>query len=474
MTRPLPLSATEANPHAPQRALSLLDCIGIGINGIVGSGVFLMLSPLAKAAGAASVLGILGCGLLCILIAFCFAELSSTFDRNGGAYVYARVAFGRHTGFAVGWLSAAVGVLAFSAVAVGFGDALTYFWPSLAHEAFRIGSSGAGLALPGKTVVACALITVLGIINLFGVKAGARTSDLLSAAKLLPLIALAVVGLFWFTGDLGGAIATARSGALTSGTQWDFSSVARSAFLAVFMISGFEYVAVPAGEAKQARRNIPIAIVASLMGATVLFCVLQAIALSTVPNLADSAAPLVDAAVVVFGPKARLVFGLAALVSMAGFCAGSALVGPRYFSALAEDGYLPETLRTLSGRGTPAIAIAVCTAISVLLAIWLGYASLVDVSNVVLFLEYIPTAAAVIVLRRTMPDADRRYRLPGGDVIPALAVVASVALLWAASPRREEWITSLEILAAGLVVWGAVVASRRLAGPQAGKAAEQR
>ena len=85
----------------PERALTLADAIGIGVNGIVGSGIYLLVGPLARVGGTASVAGVLACGALCVLIALCFAELSSVYDRSGGPYVYARDAFGPWVGFGV-------------------------------------------------------------------------------------------------------------------------------------------------------------------------------------------------------------------------------------------------------------------------------------------------------------------------------------------------------------------------------------
>src|SRR6202158_6218353 len=97
------------------RSLSLFDCVCIGINGIVGSGIYLLIAPLAKLAGYASVIGVLTCGLLCILIGLCFAELSGMFDQNGGPYVYARAAFGPYLGFIVGWMAVGTGGVRWSA-----------------------------------------------------------------------------------------------------------------------------------------------------------------------------------------------------------------------------------------------------------------------------------------------------------------------------------------------------------------------
>jgi basic amino acid/polyamine antiporter, APA family len=434
-------SGAEVAAAVPARRLSLLDCVAIGVNGIVGSGVYLLLSPLAARAGAASVVGLFACGALCVAIALCFAELGGMFDRSGGTYVYAQAAFGRVAGFAVGCMSTATGVLAFAAVSRGFADAL--------------GAAVPGLGEAGKGLVAVGLVVGFSAVNAFGVKAGARTSDALSIVKMVPLVALALAGLAWVKADaVSGMFRPPETG------SWG-GAVAGSAFLAVFMYSGFEFVAVPAGEARDARRTIPLAILGSLVGSMALYCVVQLVAVSVLPDLASRQHPLMDVAQAVAGERGRAVLWAASLVSMLGFTAGSALVAPRYFTALAEDGYLPRGLTRLNGWGAPGVAIAVSALISSALALWAGYGSLVDVSNVALFGQYIPAALAVPVLRWRRKDAPRRYVLPGGPAIPGVALVGSLALLWAARPGLEEWAFSGKVLVVGAVVWGLTVAARR-------------
>ena len=440
------------------RSLTLVDCIGIGINGIVGSGIYLLIARLALLAGSASVLGILACGLLCILIGLCYAELSSMLDRNGGSYLYAREAFGPAVGFGVGWMSLATGVLALAAVAVGFADALSKFVPFLNTVLLEQGS----FKLPLTTLVALALIVVLGVVNYLGVKGGARTSDVLSFAKLVPLIVLAGVGLFFVRSEVVLGMFSAAS--VPGGVPVSYAvAISASAFQAVFMLSGFEFTAVPAGEAKNSRRNIPLAILGSLLGATLLYCAIQLVALSVLPDLhtRENQQPLMDVAGRVLGPAGVTVLGVAAVVSMAGFCASSVLVGPRYFSVLAEDGYVPGRLQGINRFGTPGAAIVVSTIITMLLALFMGFASLVDVQNVALFAQYIPTCLAVLVLRRTRPHAERSFRLPLGPVIPLAATAFSVALLVIASPKWEEWRFSGQILLMGFTIWGITVLLRR-------------
>ena len=107
----------------PARELTLFDCFGLGINGIIGSGIFLLPAALQRRAGAQSPLAWLAVGSLCTLIALCFAEAASRTDRSGGPYRYAVEAFGPLVGFAVGWITMVSSLLGYAAVARGFADA---------------------------------------------------------------------------------------------------------------------------------------------------------------------------------------------------------------------------------------------------------------------------------------------------------------------------------------------------------------
>ena len=129
--------------------------------------------------------------------------------------------------------------------------------------------------------------------------------------------------------------------------------------------------------------------------------------------------------------------------------------------ALAADGYLPALFTRSSRFQTPGSAIALATGLAAVLAFFLGYGSLVDVSNVALFCQYIPTCVAVIVLRYRMPSAQRTYRLPAGPIIPMAGAVASAVLLVMAKPRVQEWLFAAKALALGLIIWAATAAIRR-------------
>jgi amino acid transporter len=450
MSEPLAVPAEQGTlvrpGPSPSRGLSLVDALGIGVNGIVGSGVYLLVAPMAARSGAASVLGVVACGAVCMLIALCFAELSSMFDRSGGPYVYARAAFGPIVGFAVGWLGACVGVLGLAAVSNGLAGLVAPLIPGLNR-------------IPhGAALLSLAIICGFGAINYRGVKAGGRTSTVLSVLKILPLVVLAVAGLSLVTRE-----SIARIFAAPVDGQGLLHAIASSAFLAIFMTSGFEYATVPAGEVKDPRRTVPLALLGSLAFAAVLYAMLQLGALAAFSDLATHAAPLPDLGARLFGTGfGRLVYG-ASWVSMLGFCSGVALVAPRYFFAMAEDGYLPARLLEISRFRTPGGAILVSTALTCALAVLLGYASLVDVANVVILSGYAVTALSALVLRLRMPAAPRAVRLPGGIWIPLLALLSAVALLISARPKAAEWRFTLQLVLLGLLAWGATRLFRRAA-----------
>ncbi|MFN7133356.1 MAG: APC family permease, partial [Myxococcales bacterium] len=346
------------------KRLSLFDCIAIGINGIVGSGIFILPTWVAVGARALSPLAFVACGLLCLLVGLCFAEVAGMFERSGGPYVYAREAFGEFPGFCVAWMSLASAALGFAAVARALGGEVA----RTAAVDERVFAGG----------FAAALILLLGAINYRGVKRGAHASDLLSVAKLLPLLAFVVVGLF----------SVSRSNLVSLGMP-EPRGFAEGMFSALFALSGFEFVTVIAGETENPRRNIPLAMVGALLGAVTLYALIQFVAAGTLDALTTSRAPLVDAATAFGGDGFGWLLRIGALVSMLGFCSGSALVGPRYISAMAQDGVLPRALgRTHPVFATPIAAIALLTGAATTLTFTMDFKALADLTVVSLFFQY--------------------------------------------------------------------------------------
>jgi len=408
-----------------RRPLTRLHLAAIGVNAVVGSSIFLFPGLLAGMLGPASIVAFLLTALVLAPVALCFAEASSSRDRAGGPSLYAGEAFGPTAGFAIGWLCWIVEITSWAAISAGLSTYAVPFWPAL------------GTPWAGKLVAALSIAMLAGV-NLRGAKPGARVSTAFTAAKLLPLIALALAGLPRL------ACAPWRPFA-----PHGWSPLPGACFLAYFAFQGFEVVPVPAGEARDPARDAPFAVLVSLAVAAVLYAFVQAAALATVPNLAGAATPLSDAGRALFGPAGERLVAAGALVSMVGFTAGCALGGPRYLVGLAEERHIPALFARPDARtGAPRAAILLTAACALAAALALDFRGLVDFGNVVIGAQYVATCAAVLADRRRGRAA--AFRAPGGALIPVLGIAATIAL--SAQGGIPQFVAAAVCLAAGFVL----------------------
>ncbi len=418
-----------------KRPLTRLDLTAIGVNAIVGSSIFLFPGKLAEMMGPASIAVFAVTALILSPVALCFAEASSTRDRAGGPSLYAEESFGPSVGFSIGWLCWITEVTSWAAVASGIAVYAAPFFPILAG--------------PWATkAVAAAAIVVLTIVNLFGAKPGARVSTTLTAAKLVPLFAVALAGI--------PLLLRSHASALAPFAPHGWSLLPKACLMAYFAFSGFEVVPVPAGEARDPGRDAPFAVLVSLALAAGLYCLVQAAALAAVPGLAGSQQPLADAGRALFGPAGERLIAAGALVSMLGFTAGCALGGPRYLVALGAEGHLPSILARPNERtGAPWAAILVTASFSLAAALLLDLDRLVDFVDVVISAQYLATCASVLAdRRRGRPVA---FRAPGGPAIPVLGMAAT---LWLGA--QGGWVKVLAALVCLALGWCVRAAVKRL------------
>ena len=169
-----------------KRSLTLFTVCCLGINGVIGQGIFLVPGKAAAKMGPAAIIGLLIGGALCFCLALCFAEVGSRIKGTGGAYLYAQKAFGSFAGFEVGWMTCCVAVIAWATLSNGFTKVMATFFPVL------------GSGLPQK-LLAISVVTVLTGINLLGAEMGARVVKFFTVAKLVPMLLFVGVGLFFST-----------------------------------------------------------------------------------------------------------------------------------------------------------------------------------------------------------------------------------------------------------------------------------
>lgn len=428
----------------------------IGVNAIIGSGIYRLPGRLGHYLGPASWLAFGVVGLLLVSVALCFAEAAGMFEGTGGPYLYAREAFGPAPGFLVGWSAWVTMVLSFAAVANAIPGYLASLVPQLDVPAM-------------PAIMVASLVLVLGLVNVIGVKPGSIATNIFTTAKLVPLAVFVGVGLFYVAPENVALLPSAPVMRAASGAAGAHGTTAltlmgamgAALFAAFFPCQGFEVAPVTAGETKEPTRNVPIAVVGALLASIAFYVAIQIVAYGTAPEIATSGTtpekpwstrPIVEAATSFMGPLGGRFMAAGACISMVGFCAGSALVTPRFLVALAQDGLLPRTLARHSQRlGAPQLAIALTTVAVLLAASTLDFDSLVDLSNVAVIVQYSLTCAAITWLRRTRPELPRRYRVPGGSVaLPLIAI--GVCVLLASQASLSEFVGTLAMMTVGVVV----------------------
>lgn len=389
------------------RSMNLFDIVCLGINGIVGAGIFLLPGKLAAVTGSFSILVFVICGLLCLAIALCFAEMGGIYQETGGAYLYARNTFGPMVGFMVGWMMWLSAIIGWATMARGLLLYLRYFSPSLSEGWF------------GEIIIVI-LILGLSTLNFLGVKTGARVINFFTIGKLVPIFVFIVFG-----------FSHIEISSLNQIFSFEVDKVGPAIVIALFAYTGFEYMPVPAGEMKRPKRDIPIAFFLVILGTTLIYTIVQTVATGTFPGLAQSEKPLADAAAGFLGPAGGMLIAVGALLAIAGVNSGIALTGPRNLFALSADGLFPAAFRKIHPRfHTPYVAIGVNTFLTLTLSLTGTFEYLIFASVLVSILQYIPTCLAVIVLRRKRPDILKSYTIPGGYIIPCLALLICFWILF--------------------------------------------
>ena len=423
------LESTGAGQPPVLRVVGRWQLVGLSVNDVIGSGIYLLPAAAAALLGPSSLWAVLLAGAAVSLLVLCYARAASYFDQAGGSYLYAREAFGRFAGFEVGWMLLLTRVASAAALSNGLADAITHFWPAAA---------GGG----GRLLVVAGSLMALTWINVIGVGAAARTGVTLAIAKFLPLALFVIIGVFFV--DLS------QASPLAIGSV-PMDDLAKGALLLLFAYAGFENMPAAAAEYRNPQRDVPFAMLTMITLVTATYVAVQWVALGTLPGLAASSAPLADASARFGGMWLALVLTVGAAISILGTNSNTIMFGPRYLLALANDGFGPAALTRIHPRfRTPAVAIVTIGALSLALALSGSFVQLALLSVVARLFGYLATTLSVLVLHKRYGHREGALRLPGGPLIPIAATVLSLGLLGSAG------VTSLMAAAVALIV-GALI-----------------
>ena len=392
-----------------RRAIGRWSLAALMLNTMIGASAFgvpsLLAAHLGKLSPQAYYLAAVGVGT----IAACLAEVSSQFRATGGPYLYARATFGRFAGIQVGWLLWVSRIAASSAVANLFISYLTLFFP--------------GVAIPSvRGIVLISVIGFLATVNYRGVTGGTLLNNFFTLTKLILLVLFAGGGLTAML--LHPAIRVTPETVFPTVSDW-----CEAIILMVYAYGGFESALIASGEARDPRRDAPIALLVAFVTVTFLYVSVQYVVTHILPHAAATNTPAADVARRLVGPLGATLSTAAILVSIFGYLCATMLHTPRLTFAMGEQGDFPKFFAAIHPRfQSPHLSIVAFALLLVVFSIGGSFRWNAIFSATSRLLVYGCIAAALPVLRRKHPSADA-FRLPFGPLFAALALVFTAVLV---------------------------------------------
>ena len=417
-------------PETLIRGIGVRQLTASIVNCTVGAGIFLLPALVAQGLGAAAPVAYLICGAFMALIVTTFAIAGSRVSATGGLFVYVETAFGPFVGFLAGTLQWLAAVLAAGGVSIALLDALSVVWPAFNAEAVRL----ATLAL---------MLGGLAAINVRGVRAGARTIEFLTVAKLLPLACFIVLGAF-----------AVHPSSLAWPGMPPPTALGRAVLLIFFAFAGIEVALTPSGEVKDPASTVPRSIFSALAFTTTLYVAIQVVAQGVLgPELAlHTQAPIADASSRFIGRAGATVILAGTLISMLGYVSGDMLGSPRNLYAFGRDGFLPAAFARVHPTAlTPRLAIWTHAMLVFAVASSGTFQFVAIVTNVcTLTLYMLCCVASMFLMRRDVRADGEPFVIRGATAIAVGAMVAIVVMLSSAT-FKEFAATGAMLVVASLI-----------------------
>lgn len=406
-----------------KRTISLTGLSANIINSVVGAGIFVIPAVVAAGLGSASILAYLVCAVLIILIMLCFAEVGSIITSSGGAYAYIETTFGKYAGFITAILYLVAAITSDAAIANALMGILGAFFPVFKNENIQIASF-------------LLIFSGLAFINIRGAKESVGFIKMLTIAKVIPLLFIAIIGFK----DVD-----------FSNLYWDtFPSLkilGEVSLVLFFAFQGAEIGLSVSGEVIRPEKTIPRAIFLSVILILVLYILIQTVSQgvlgSELGNYKEN--PLGEVAKQIFGPVGLTLISIGAAVSMFGGISGGALSNPRVIFSASKDGVIPVDLLSAIHKkyATPHMAILLYSITAFLFATFGGFKQLAVIASASMLIIYLGVALAVIKLRRKGVGLNKKktFRIPGGYTVPVLSVI--IILFFLSSLTAGEIKTTL-------------------------------
>jgi amino acid transporter len=457
------MAVTTERPQTPERAALRREIGRVGLlwasmGSIIGSGWLFGAQKGLMAAGPAVVISWVIGGVAILVLALVHAELGAMYPVSGGSARFPHYAFGGAAGASFGWFAwlqaATVAPIEVSAV-IGYATHYSFAQGWL-HTDSTLTASG--------LVVAIALMAVISSINFLGIRALALTNSTATWWKVgVPLLTIFVVAIF---GGMHPGNFTAAEGFAPDGAKGILAAVATSGI--IFAYLGFEQADQLAGESRNPKRDIPLAVIGSIVLGLIIYIALQVVFLLALPAgaIGPTWATVSNGLYSAFtGPWAQLA-SLVALGWLAAILYLDALISPagtgliytaatsRVSYGLSRNGYVPQVFERLNDRRVPWVGVITSFVVGCICFLpFPSWQSLVGLITSASVLMYAGAPLSFGALRRRLPDAERPFRLPAGEVLSPLAfVVAGLIMLW--SGWATDWKLGVAILLGYVILGG--------------------
>ncbi|HQY12628.1 MAG TPA: amino acid permease [Ferruginibacter sp.] len=422
--------------------LSLLDSTMIVAGSMIGSGIFIVSADISRNVGSAGWLIAvwLITGFMTLTAALSYGELSAMFPKAGGQYVYLKEAFNPLAGFLYGWsFFAVIQTATIAAVGVAFSKFAAYLLPALSEK--NILADLGFVQVSAAQVVAIILIVLLTYINSKGIQNGKIIQTVFTATKLLSLFGLIVFGFvlaarseIW---NANWTDAFSLKGWNGETKSWHevigmgmVGAVAASMVGSIFSSDAWNNVTFIAGEVKNPKRNIGLALFLGTLIVTVIYVATNLMYVSVLPMneiaFAENDRVAVTASNAIFGNAGTIVIAVMIMISTFGCNNGLILAGARVYNAMAIDKLFFKKAATLNKHAVPEYALWAQCIMASILCLSGKYGDLLDMISFVVVLFYAITIIGIFKLRKTRPDAERPYKAFGYPVLPAIYILLAM------------------------------------------------
>lgn len=432
------------NNSGLNRVLGLWQLTSIGLGGIIGVGIFVLTGvAAAKHAGPAVILSFLIAGLASAAAALCYAEFAGLIPVAGSAYTYSYVVLGEGAAWLIGWDLLLEYTLVIAVVAIGWSG---YAQEILSQLGMHIplwaqGAPGTGTGHMVDLIAVVISLAIAGLLTL-GIEWGARFNNLMVVIKLMVVIAVIFIGVFFIHPSNWHPF-----------MPFGFHGVMGGAALVFFAVFGYDTLTTAAEEAKNPQRDLPRAVVFSLAIALCLYIGMSLVITGMAPyQTLNNAAPIAKAFHHVGLTWVTFIISVAAIAGLLSVLFSFMLAGSRIWYSMSRDGLLPGWFSNLHSKFKtpyrPTLMIGVVTAF---VSGFTPISEVAELVNIGTLAAFILICSSIIILRKKRPNLERRFRTPFVPFVPLIGICFSIYLI--ISLPRITWIRFVVWMIIGFVIY---------------------